>query len=180
MSDLCALQQEGFMCKCTEQGQTWVHNKSEGCFTAPIFTRFISGSILPKVETKCCSGAKTLRGLETQTDNKHKSVRRESVDRLLVSVCQLLNFKGLHAVSVKTRGINRVSHFVARWLTVEAWFISHVIYDLPYGSCKYTKKIAFINLFNLVIYLCFWEFTLLFLLVTLPMLFLNNSTQMLI
>lgn len=70
ISDLWALQQEGLWCKCTEQGWTWVHNKSKGCFTAPIFTRLIIGSILQRAETKCFSGIKRLRGLETQPDNK--------------------------------------------------------------------------------------------------------------
>lgn len=71
MSDLWALQQEGFLCKCTEHGRTWVRNKSEGCLAAPIFTRFIIGSILWSGETKC-SVAKRVRGLETQADNKLK------------------------------------------------------------------------------------------------------------
>ncbi len=68
--DLWALQQEDFLCKCNEHGATWVHNKSEGCLTAPIFTRFIIGSTLSRGETKCCLGAERLRGLETQPDNE--------------------------------------------------------------------------------------------------------------
>lgn len=63
------------MCKRAEQGRTRVHDKSERCFTAPIFTRFIIGSILQKVETKCCSGAAALRGLGTQADNTPKRRR---------------------------------------------------------------------------------------------------------
>lgn len=52
---------------------------------------------------------------------------------------------------MKSRGINRVSHYIACWLTVEAWFISCVIYILPYVSRKYTKK-ALTNLYNLLLY----------------------------
>ena len=99
MSDLWALQQEGRACKCTEQGRTWAHHKSDGCSTAPVSSRFIIGSILQRGERKCCSGAERVKGLETQADNKLEACYRRRF--AFTTLSSKLDFKKLHMGKVR-------------------------------------------------------------------------------